>query len=446
MKKYITTLLILAVFIQVMTAQTDTAEYERRPFQFTFMFPPLSTNGAANVNIVNDVSLNLFIGVSGGVEVLEAGGFINIDRFYMNGVQMAGFGNTVGGHVSGVQLSGFYNVAGTHVTGLQGAGFVNVTGSSVTGLQAAGFANVAGGGSGGLQAAGFINVTGGDVEGMQAAGFANVSGGRLDGMQASGFINVSRQSEHAVQASGFGNISGSGEVHFQGAGFFNVAENVRGAQAAGFINVAENVRGAQAAGFMNVAGMVTGTQLSGFLNICDSIDGVPLSFISIVKKNGYRSLGFSINEVEYATLSFRMGVRRLYNIYSLGKPFGPGSRWMYGGGLGTELPLSPRSLLNIEATVHQELWIAPPGIRHFLYIDRLNLHSSAKFLFGWKVDDHFSIHAGPTFNVAVSHANPELGQLAYYEIPPYSVYNRTANNFRDTNVRMWFGLEGGIRF
>ena len=35
-----------------------------------------------------------------------------------------------------------------------------------------------------------------------------------------------------------------------------------------------------------------------------------------------------------------MGVKRLYNIYSFGKPFGPGSRWMYGGGLGTEIDLT----------------------------------------------------------------------------------------------------------
>ena len=29
-------------------AQDDSAAYERRPFQFTFLFPPLSTNGAKN--------------------------------------------------------------------------------------------------------------------------------------------------------------------------------------------------------------------------------------------------------------------------------------------------------------------------------------------------------------------------------------------------------------
>jgi len=431
MKQSITSIIILAILTQYLPAQEDTVRYEHRPFQFTFMFPPLSTNGARNVNIVNDISLNLFIGVSGGVEVFEAGGFINIDRFYMNGVQLAGFGNTVGGYASGLQLSGFYNVTGTGVNGIQAAGFVNVTGTDVRGVQAAGFANVTGTGVNGLQAAGFVNVAGGDVEGLQGAGFMNIAGQELNGLQGAGFMNVSHHAEKVVQVAGFGNVTGNGDNYFQGAGFFNVAEEVRGAQLAGF---------------MNVAGTVTGTQLSGFINICDSIDGVPLSFISVVKKNGYRSPGFSVSEVQYATLSFRMGVRRLYNIYSFGKPAGPGNRWMYGGGLGTELNLSPRTLLNIEGTVHQELWIAPPGIRHFLYIDRLNLYNSAKFLFGWRMDNNISIHAGPTFNLSVSHSNSDLGQLAYYEIAPYYFYNRTGNTYRETSVRMWFGIEGGIRF
>ena len=32
--------------------QTDTTVYEHRPFQFTFLFPPLSTNGINNGRIV----------------------------------------------------------------------------------------------------------------------------------------------------------------------------------------------------------------------------------------------------------------------------------------------------------------------------------------------------------------------------------------------------------
>ncbi len=399
MKRIIPLILVSLMMTQSLMAQTDSTSYERSPFQFTFLFPPLSTNGARNAQIVNDVSLNLFLGVSGGVEKFEAAGFINIDQYYMNGLQVAGFGNTVGGHVSGAQLAGFYNVSGSGTEGFQGAGFVNVAGGNMTGAQAAGF----------------VNVTGESLEGFQGAGFVNVSGSAAKG----------------VQVAGFGNVIGAGPSHFQGAGFFNVAEEVEGAQLAGFINVAGTVKGFQGAGFMN---------------ICDSIDGVPLAFISVVKKNGYRSFGFTVSEVQYANLSYKMGVSKLYNIYSFGKPFGPGSRWMFGGGLGTEVGLSEKVSLNIEGTVHQELWIADPDTPYFLTIDRLNLYNTVKVLFGWNMGNQVNLHIGPTFNVSVAHSSPDLGVKSWYEIAPYSFYNYTSSNDKQTKVQMWVGLQGSISF
>jgi hypothetical protein len=398
--KHIFLILVTALMaIQHIDAQTDSVSYEHRPFQFTFLFPPLSTNGIKNASIVNDVSLNLLIGVSGGVEAFEAGGLININRFYMDGVQIAGFGNTVGGHARGAQVAGFYNINGADLTGFQGAGFLNVAGK--------------------------------DATGAQIAGFLNVAGETLKGFQGAGFLNISGHAENGVQAAGFGNIAGLGNNHFQGAGFFNIAEEVEGAQVAGFINV---------------AGRVKGVQVAGFINICDSIEGVPIGIINVVKKNGYRNAGFSVSEVQYVNLSYQMGVKHLYNIYSFGKPFGPGSRWMFGGGLGTQFELNERMMLNIEGTIHQELWIGNPATAYFLYIDRLNLYNSVKFLFGWNMQNQVAIHVGPTFNVSVAHTNPDMGMLAWNQIAPYSIYNRTSSNYNQTNVQMWFGLQGSIRF
>lgn len=415
MKKILTPILISLLFMQTLQAQGDTATYERRPFQFTFLFPPLSTNGARNTQIVNDVSLNLFLGVSGGVEALELGGFINIDQYHVRGAQFAGFGNTVGAWASGAQLAGFYNVNGSFLTGFQGAGFVNVVGTGVNGMQGAGF----------------VNVAGTQVKGAQVAGFINVAGDSVEGFQGAGFMNVAGRTNRCVQAAGFGNVAGEGVTHFQGAGFINVAEEVQGAQLAGFINI---------------AGHVNGFQGAGFLNICDSIDGVPLAFISVVKKNGYRRIGFTASEVQYANLSFKMGVKELYTIYSFGKPKGPFSRWMFGGGLGTELDLSPNMLLNIEGTVHQELWIGNSASPYFLHIDRLNLYNSLKFLFGWNMDNKVSLHIGPTFNVSVADTNPAVGELSWHKIPPYSFYNYTASTYNQTRVQMWVGIQGSIHF
>ncbi len=399
MKKILFTFLASLIFGTLILAQEDTVVYERRPFQMTFFFPPLSTNGANNAHIVNDISLNLFLGVSGGVEAFEGGLFMNIDRYYMHGAQLAGFGNVVGANVNGFQGAGFVNVAGGSITGAQGAGFVNVAGGKTTGAQ--------------------------------LAGFVNVTGDTLTGFQGAGFVNVTNKANNGVQAAGFGNVASSGHENFQGAGFFNVADEIEGAQAAGFVNVARKVKG---------------VQLAAFLNVCDSIDGIPLALISVVKQNGYRKLSFSVSEVQYANLSYKMGVKSLYNIYSFGKPFGPASRWMFGGGLGGEIDLTEKMVLNIEATVQQELWIANPSTPYFMYIDRLNLYNTLKVLFGWRVDDKVDLHVGPTFNVSVAHSNPDFGVLEWNQIPPYSFYNHTNTNYEQTNVQMWVGIQGSISF
>jgi hypothetical protein len=396
MKRIATGLILIVITAQILSAQHDTIEYQHRPFQFTFMFPPLSTNGVKNSKIVNNVSLNLFLGVSGGVENFEAGTFVNVDRYYVKGAQIAGFGNTVGGYARAAQLAGFYNITGSSLTGFQGAGFINIAGSTATGAQLAGFANVA---------------------------------GAVKGLQAAGFLNITGQTDQAVQAAGFGNISGGGETNFQGAGFFNVADDVEGAQLAGF---------------MNIAGQVKGVQIAGFLNICDSIEGVPIGLINVVKKNGYRKMTLSVSEIQYLNIAFKLGVRELYNIYSFGKPFGPAGRWMFGGGLGTEFDLSEKMILNIEDVVHQELWFGNPSRYYFTYIDRLNLYNTLRFMFGWNMDNRVALQVGPTFNVSVANVDENIGTMPWHPIPFYSVYNHTDPS--RTNVQLWFGLQGSISF
>ena len=128
MKKILTSLCICLMLVPLkLSAQENSAqELYHSPFQFTFMAPPLSTNGLRNSKTVNRTSLNLFIGNSGAVDGFELGSFINTDNYYMNGFQGAGFLNVVGGPVTGVQLAGFGNVSGGITHGAQLSGFFNV--------------------------------------------------------------------------------------------------------------------------------------------------------------------------------------------------------------------------------------------------------------------------------------------------------------------------------
>ncbi len=407
-------------------------ELLQSPFQFTFFVPPLSTNGIHNSRTENKISLNLFIGNSGAINGFEAGTFLNTVNHNVTGFQIAGFGNVVGKTSDGVQLSGFMNVNGRDADKFQGAGFMNVAGGNLTGAQASGFLNTAKGTVTGAQLAGFANISGQAVKGFQGAGFLNLAGKELEGGQAAGFINVAGDISHGAQLSGFANIAGGGTVQTQLTGMFNIAKNVKGTQLSGFCNI---------------AGHIKGIQIAGFLNVCDSIDGIPVAFISIVKKDGYRKFEFSLNEVTYAKLSYKMGVRHLYTIYSFGKPDGPGYRWMYGAGFGSEFDLNERTVINPEIEVSQEVWFADPSGRAFISNDRLNLLNQARINFGWKFHEQLTLFVGPTLNVAVATTLPEEGYRPWYPIAPaWTLYNRTTNNYNRTNVSIWFGINGGIRF
>jgi len=407
-------------------------ELLQSPFQFTFFVPPLSTNGVQNSRTENRVSLNLFIGNSGAVNGFEAGTFLNTVNHHATGFQIAGFGNVVGKSSNGAQLAGFFNINGKDADKFQGAGFMNVAGGNLTGAQASGFLNTAKGTVKGTQLTGFINIAGQGTSGFQGAGFLNLASKELAGGQAAGFMNIAREISHGVQLSGFANIASGGTAQTQLTGMFNISENIKGAQLAGFCNIANHV---------------TGVQIAGFLNVCDSIDGIPIAFISIVKKNGYRKFEFSLNEVTYAKLSYKMGVRHLYTIYSIGKPDGPGNRWMYGAGFGSEFDLNERTVINPEIEVSQEIWFADHSGGGFISNDRLNLHNQARINFGWKFQEQLTLFVGPTFNVSVSSSLPEEGYRPWYPIAPaWTIYNRTTNNQNLTNVSIWFGINGGIRF
>ena len=392
-----------------------TPALQEKPFQMTFLFPPLSTNWIQNSKTINNVSINLLVGNAGGVNGAEIGYFINTINYHVKGFQGAGFGNVVGRSVDGVQLAGFFNVNGTDARVLQGSGFINVCGGSFQGAQLTGF----------------LNVTGWDTKGFQGAGFGNVSGGLVHGAQAAGFFNVAGKYSRGAQLAGFLNVAGTGSTD---------------AQLAGFVNYAEQVSGAQLAGFINVGGNVKGVQIAGFLNVADSLDGIPIGFINVVAKNGYRKFEFSFSETQYANFSYRMGVRKFYNIYSFSKPTGPGTRWLFAFGLGGELDVNEKMMMNLEAVVNQELWIAEPAVNSFLHIDRLNLLNQFRVLFAFNPSDKVSLFVGPTFNVAVAETNPDIGYLPWHEIGPnWAFFNRTYNNGSKTNVKMWIGIMGGVR-
>lgn len=184
-------------------------------FAISFI-PPISTNRLLSGNTKNLVSLNILAGYSAGIEVLEIGGLVNLDKGDVRFVQIAGLSNLVKGQVGGIQVAGIYNSASEGINGLQASGLFNYSGKKTRGIQIGGLGNMSK-----------------DNEGVQLAGLINQAG-RQSGLQVAGLINASSRTRG-----------------MQIAGIFNYADTLQGVQL-GLINISKYGKGALPLGLINI--------------------------------------------------------------------------------------------------------------------------------------------------------------------------------------------------
>lgn len=266
-----------------------------RPFQVSFT-PGLGTHGKLSGQVINNFSLNILGGYSGGVNGLEIGGLFNIDKKDVRYVQVGGLFNIVGGAVDGVQIGGINNTNLNYTHGLQ-VGGVN---------------NFVKGGFTGLQVGGVYNHTTGPVVGMQVGGVANFAKEKVSGVQVGGVGNVANREMSGVQI----------------GGVFNYAKHLKGMQI-------------------------------GLINIAGTSDGYSIGLINVILK-GYHKLSFSANDVTNVNIAFKTGYRYFYSILQGGLNVDrldvniPGNNKVYsmGYGLGSELPLMPWLSFNPELTAN----------------------------------------------------------------------------------------------
>ncbi len=258
-----------------------------RAFQVSLV-PGLSTQGKLSGQVVNNFSINILGGYTGGAEGVELGGLFNINKKRMHGVQAAGLFNIAGGPAAGVQLAGIHNTVLRPVTGLQAAGISNFVKGSLIGWQLGGIFNITTDSITGLQGAGIFNVAGGDLRGTQMAGIANINRGAVKGLQA--------------------------------AGIFNYAKKLKGLQI-------------------------------GLINIADTSSGFSIGLINFVVK-GYHKIAFSTNESMNMNLALKSGNSKLYSILLASMNSKENEKaYSYGYGLGSEFNLGKWFSLNPELTV-----------------------------------------------------------------------------------------------
>lgn len=384
-------ILIIGLLVGIVAAYAVPPDSIRqiRPIQLTFLYP-LGTNGIESKYMINQFSINLLAGISGGTRGFEAGGLINADMGNYRGVQFAGLGNFVDGKFDGAQFGGLLNLnTGTN----QGAFF-------------AGLCNIQLKNHTGTQFAGITNIVSSNVEGAQFAGITNVVTSNLNGAQFAGIVNLTGGSSRGFQMAGIANIN------------------------------PKKYNGAQVAGILNFTRSLNGFQL-GLINVTDTVEkGTPFGFLSIVR-HGYHHLELEGNELFFANLSVKTGVSYLYNIFSIGyRPIQNKSYWGVTYGLGTYFPVANKLSMNFDLTATHinegESWT-----------DALNMVNRLKWNVGYRIHQHLELYGGISFNVALSQLKDEEGRTTGSAlVPSYTFYDET---IRKTNVKMYPGFNLGIR-
>ncbi|HYG04627.1 MAG TPA: STN and carboxypeptidase regulatory-like domain-containing protein [Chryseosolibacter sp.] len=392
-----------------------------REFQFSFV-PFVGTNHQLSGNVINDFSFNLIGGYSLGVREMELGGVFNIQRGDASNVQVAGAFNVVGGKFFGGQVAGLFNTNYDTTYGVQVAGLANLN------WQSASFTSIAG----------VLNLTRQRAGGVHISGVGNITMGEAQGVHVGGVFNLATEAAGPVQFAGVMNYAGGASRGSQAAGVLNIAaRNHRGSQVAGVLNfTGKELTGSQV-GLINFAKRVNGSQL-GLVNITDSARGVPVGLLSIVLQ-GYHKIEVSADEIFYTNLSVRTGVRKFYNILTVGAKPDTFEKdityWTFGYGFGTARKLSNHIFLNLDLTANQIMSERRP--------EHLNMLNKLYVGVDFQTTKNFSIAIGATLNGYLTKNIISDNQSLFSEYMPGLLSEHT---FDDANLKTWIGGKIGLRF
>lgn len=377
-----------------------------RPAQISFL-PFIGTNHYLSGNVINNISVNIIGGYSLGVRSLEIGGFLNIVR----------------GKVYGIQASGFANLVGQDVKGIQVAGFGSVNGRNFYGVQASGFGNLNGGSTGGIQVAGFGNASLKNFSGIQAAGFGNfVLQDAHTSIQTAGFGNIIIGSGNGLQIAGFGNFTGKDFKGIQMAGTANYVGGAMSGSQISLFNFAQKAKNGYQIGLFNFAK--------------ESENSIPIGLLSFAGKGGYKRLELSTDEINWFNLTFKTGVKRFYNILTAGYNFGLADKpnFSIGYGLGTAWKLNRTFWMNFD--------IVSSHIQQNNNYWNLNQHSKASLGLEIHATRHLALFVSPTFNFLASKSEGiDLGKLNNWKTSEKQGYYFGEK----ATLTSWVGVQAGIR-
>ena len=291
-----------------------------------------------------------------------------------------------------------------------------------------------------VEVGGLFNLVRADVRGAQVAGLGNIVGRQVDGVQVGGLFNIDGGPVRGIQVGGLFNVT-TGELTraLQVGGLINIGgQSISGLQLAGLVNyVNRDVRGWQIAGILNRARRITGGHQIGLINIVDSAGTVPVGLLSHVHRGGFRRIELSINEVNRLNITYRTGVRQLYNILTAGGSFerAGSPRLSAGYGLGTAFGLSQRTLFSVEATAH-----------HLFYFDRNNTGWNQQIRLSALVEAKLSSRVSLAFGPSANWYFSTDGTTRPRTQPAVSLFADRMSTVGTTRHWGWIGFQAGLRF
>ncbi|MEH0154362.1 carboxypeptidase-like regulatory domain-containing protein [Limibacter armeniacum] len=417
------------------------------------LVPMVGSSFYQNSRSINTLSLNIFAGYAAGLEGFEVGTVLNFERYNVKGGQIAGAANIVGGSVSGGQIAGAFNLSRYTVGGLQIAGALNIANQQMSGLQLAGITNIVTGRLKGVQLAGINNILTEGGCGFQLAGITNttakkqftgaqvttwknVAKGAFDGLQLSLVANKTHVSSFGWQTSLIRNAAKGDFNGIQTNLIINKAyQNYDGMQLSLIANdVDKEMQGLQI-GLVNVADTLSGVQ-AGLVNVSTHVkNGAPIGLLSFVK-NGYQVIDINVKERTNITLNYKTGLRKFYNIISIGGQVADSLTVMAGYGIGTAPKIWKWIGLNFDGTLHY----VQEGDDWFKYMNFLGSLTSNLTI---DIIPTITIFGGGSINGQISKMLEE-GQNLTSSQPHHPFYQKVDNDQR--LVSCWWGFQGGIRF
>lgn len=277
----------------------------------------------------------------------------------------------------------------------------------------------------GFEMGAVFNAVRGNVRGFQLAGAANFVGNHVTGFQYANMLNLTIGNLHGFQISQMLNYTGG---------------NLRGMQLAGVGNVvAGTVNGYQLSGVYNYANIVESGHQIGVVNYANYSKKIPFGLFSYVRHDGYRRYEFGSNEFDYVNFSFKTGVSRFYNIFSVGVNArdNQSSIGTMGYGFGTAQSLGKGWMVNADGTGHIVL-------TNDQTLDEIK-GGILKLTVGIekKLGSRFALFAGPTLNLFISDSYDMISANKYGLVKPIWLGETPQYALKQYT---WIGFQGGIRF